>query len=562
MKSRNQILELQDKIKKHSVTVTSDLHTDLQSIFNNCDKRQISPFMKLFWDEQVKSLNMSASQVRYHPMIIKFCLALHAKSSAAYDHLRFNEKEGTGCLILPSKRTLRDYRNYIHPKTGFNPKIVQDLTEKTKMFSNAEKFIVISFDEMKVQEDLVWNKHTGELVGFVDLGDVNLNHAVLNKIDALATHVLVIMIRSIVNQLSFTFATLATSGISSYQFFPVFWRSVGILEGTCGLKVVGATADGASSNRTFFKMHEFYTDGDGEVVYKTPNIFSEDDRFIFFFSDAPHLMKTTRNCLLNSGSSSSSRFLWNSGMHLMWKHIAQFYYTDVDSGLRLIPKISYEHINLTRYSCMNVRLAVQVLSSTMGNVLLEFGPPDAAETAKFCTLMDQFFDCTNVRNTREHIHKRKPFLKPYASVNDERFVWLTEVFLKYFSDWKENITIKYGNLSASEKSKLFISWQTYEVIQMTTYSLIDCVKFLLNSGVDYVLSENFCQDDLENNFGIQRSIGHRKDNPNVQAFLYQDNLIKSTISVAPIGGNVCHGPKKWNNISDAPLPKKRKSKDS
>ena len=120
------------------------------------------------------------------------------------------------------------------------------------MFSNSEKFVAISFDEMKVQEDLVWNKHTGELVGFVDLGDVELNHAVLNKVDSLATHVLVIMVRSIVNPLSYTFATFATSGISSYEFFPLFWRAVGILEGTCGLKVIAATADGASCNRSFF----------------------------------------------------------------------------------------------------------------------------------------------------------------------------------------------------------------------------------------------------------------------------------------------------------------------
>ena len=122
---------------------------------------------------------MSASQVRYHPMIIKFCLALYAKSPAAYDHHRFNEKEGTGCIILPSKRTLRDYRNYFHPKTGFNKDIVKDLCEKTMIFSNSEKFVAISFDEMKVQEDLVWNKHTGEFVRFVDIGVVDLNHAVL-----------------------------------------------------------------------------------------------------------------------------------------------------------------------------------------------------------------------------------------------------------------------------------------------------------------------------------------------------------------------------------------------
>ena len=113
------IEELQNEIKKHSVIVSADLHTDLQDIFNKCDKRKISPLMKLLWEEQLKNINMSASQVRYHPMIIKFCLALYGKSPAAYDHLRFNEKEGTGCIILPSKRTLRDYRNYIHPKNWF-----------------------------------------------------------------------------------------------------------------------------------------------------------------------------------------------------------------------------------------------------------------------------------------------------------------------------------------------------------------------------------------------------------------------------------------------------------
>ena len=42
------------------------------------------------------------------------------------------------------------------------------------------------------------------------------------------------------------------------------------------------------------------------------------------------------------------------------------------------------------YSKMNVRLAAQVLSSTVSKVLLAYGPPEAAETAHFCSLMDCF----------------------------------------------------------------------------------------------------------------------------------------------------------------------------
>ena len=289
------IAKLQSSIDNNSVKVTDDLDQDLKAIFNKCDKRKINDFMKLFWEEQIKSLSKSASQVRYHPMIIKFCLALYAKSPAAYDLLRLNEKEGSGCLILPSKRTLRDYRNYIKPKTGFNTDIINDLSEKTTSFSNLERFVCLSFDEMKIQEDLVWNKHTGELIGFVDLGDVNLNYSVLPEdVSKLATHVLVIMIRSIMNPLSYTFATFATSGISSFEFFPIFWKAVGILEITCGLKVVAATGDGASANHSFFKMHKGFTSdlldifegtttSDVGVTYKTLNIFSSEVRYIFFF---------------------------------------------------------------------------------------------------------------------------------------------------------------------------------------------------------------------------------------------------------------------------------------
>ena len=38
--------------------------------------------------------------------------------------------------------------------------------------------MVLSFDEMKVQSNLVFDKHTNELIGFVDLGDEDVNTAV------------------------------------------------------------------------------------------------------------------------------------------------------------------------------------------------------------------------------------------------------------------------------------------------------------------------------------------------------------------------------------------------
>ena len=75
-------------------------------------------------------------------------------------------------VVLQSQRRLQDYKNYIHPKQGFKHEKINELKNKIKDFSDIECFMVI-FDEMKIQENLVWPKHTGDLIGFVDLGDVN-----------------------------------------------------------------------------------------------------------------------------------------------------------------------------------------------------------------------------------------------------------------------------------------------------------------------------------------------------------------------------------------------------
>ena len=160
-------------------------------------------------------------QTRYHPMIIKFCLGIQATSPAAYEQLRFDQN-GNGVLVLPSKITLRDYRNYISPKRRFNSEVINQLQEKNKEFSAAERFTVISFDEMKIQNDLVWDKNTGELIGFLDLGDVDLNNSAIKNVDKLASHVLVIMIRSVMNPMTYTLARFAIDRIISYQVFPIF----------------------------------------------------------------------------------------------------------------------------------------------------------------------------------------------------------------------------------------------------------------------------------------------------------------------------------------------------
>ena len=73
---------------------------------------------------------------------------------------------------------------------------------------------------------------------------------------------------------------------------------------------------------------------------------------------------------------------------LFYGTILLIYFMKNECGLHLLPKITYEHIKLTSYSIMNVKLAAKVLSSTVSNVLSNYSSPDAVKTAKFCLLMD------------------------------------------------------------------------------------------------------------------------------------------------------------------------------
>ena len=52
------------------------------------------------------------------------------------------------------------------------------------------------------------------------------------------------------------------------------------------------------------------SDSDSSYVYKTENPFSEEERFIYFISDPPHLIKTARNCLSHSYGHGYTRKLW------------------------------------------------------------------------------------------------------------------------------------------------------------------------------------------------------------------------------------------------------------
>ena len=98
-------------------------------------------------------------------------------------------------------------------------------------------------------------------------------------------------------------------------------------------------------------------------------------------------------------------------------------------------------------------------------------------------------------------------------------------------------------------------------------SLIQVTKFLLSEGFEFVLTERFCQDDLEEYFGYQQAQGRRSANPTAAEFGYNDLRISVLRDIAPssVQGNVSgrHSGKsqKWFSVSEEPCQKRKCSND-
>jgi len=92
-----QIARLNEKINKlvssQEVLVDREISNDLVTMMKECSeaaqKEPSNPFMKIFWDQQLKAASLgSTHQMRWHPAVIRWCLYLHHCSSGCYKTLR------------------------------------------------------------------------------------------------------------------------------------------------------------------------------------------------------------------------------------------------------------------------------------------------------------------------------------------------------------------------------------------------------------------------------------------------------------------------------------------
>ena len=292
-------LSLAKHIQSHGVKLDASTSNDVLSIMEaNKEKAEgnDNQFCKLFWEQQLKARSLKGKQgMRWHPAIIRWCLYLHHRSSGAYTTL-----QNSGVISIPSERTLRDYRHFNASTSGFSKDTdlqLLDLVKQEK--SDLSKYITLVIDEMYIKEGLLYNKNSGALVGFEDLGDINniiaqferqaeTEHALPRPV---AKCMLTFMVRGLFTSIKFVYAQFPTTSAKGCNIFVLAWKAIERLT-RLGFQVLAIVCDGAKNNRRMFNLHSI----DSDLCYKTQNVYCETKHPIFFICDPPHLMKTARNC--------------------------------------------------------------------------------------------------------------------------------------------------------------------------------------------------------------------------------------------------------------------------
>ena len=101
---------------------------------------------------------------------------------------------------------------------------IESLRDKASLATEIQRYVALVMDEMKIQSNLAFDKYSGNLTGFVNLGDPDTNYATLGNEDVMATHALSFLVRGMCTDIKHVIAYYFTENVTSYQLMSVFWK--------------------------------------------------------------------------------------------------------------------------------------------------------------------------------------------------------------------------------------------------------------------------------------------------------------------------------------------------
>lgn len=445
----------------------------LQEFYSLCDKYLSEPLASLVKAQAILK-NKKPVARRYSPDYKQFALTLYFLGPRAYAFLG-------KILCLPSKRSLQMMTQQLVCKPGLeNIGIFKALEIKIKTMLDQDKHCTLCIDEMAIKSNLFYHTGRDEIVGLVDTGNET-------KEFCIAQNVLVIMARGLYSNWKQPIAYFFISTQFQANKLRIVLEQCILKLSDLGLHIEAIVSDMGSN---FIELANCFG------IDPNSSEFMVGDKKVIYLFDTCHLIKATRNNLLNNV------FCFN-GKQTSWTYIESFYNQDKQKFYRCAPKLTNAHIYPSNFDKMKVRLAVQVLSNTVASAMhtyMSLGalPLEAIGTIEVLEKFNKLFDLVN----SSYIRNENKFKKVYEGA-DYQVSYLNEM-----ETFLENLKIfnKKGD-DVSSRSRTKRCWR------ITIKGIKQLWQNLALADFKYLQTRRVNSDCLENFFGSIRQQGGNSINP-------------------------------------------------
>ncbi|XP_055584969.1 uncharacterized protein LOC129737836 [Uranotaenia lowii] len=267
---------------------------------------------------------------------------------------------------------------------------------------------------MSIKPQITYNAKSDVFFGFPDTGRLRKNEN--NNHMKLASEAITVMISGLYRNYKQPIAFfLAHNSLGSQGQLILLKKCIQAVK-RIGLIPVAMTMDQGSTNIKMLR--------EAGVSKNKPWIVVDGEKVGIFY-DAPHLIKSARNALKKTNAVSNGKIA-------SFRHVELLYEVDVNSAIRLAPKLLDKNINLPPFASMNVALATRTLSETCASAIKYYVgttqlPTEAINTSEFLLLYDRIFDTFNSRE-RFPDSIGKPLRKPITD-ESSHFTFLNEALV-------------------------------------------------------------------------------------------------------------------------------------
>ncbi|RVE48224.1 hypothetical protein evm_007081 [Chilo suppressalis] len=493
---QNEIRRLRLKIKAIKMRLMENEKSSVRRDFNKLMNKMTESakmFTRMQFEEGPKK--KKGHRFRLNEKIL--CLSLFKKSPKAYKLMCKH-------FTLPSQKVLKSLLSQVKLSPGINDQIFKELKVSVEKMLHQDRLCTLIFDEMSIAPHIHYNVYTDDLVGFENYGN--------QKTEKFANHVLVFMVKGIKKNFKQPVAYYFTQTLQSTK-LKEFIKEVVIKVQATGLKIIATVCDQSTVNVSAINSlisEAKSTYFQAEKEWRNDVIIIDSTKIIPLF-DVPHLIKGIRNNLINK----NMQYEHERQIRLIkWEYFQMVYEADRSHGeLRLLPKLTNEHVDPGKIKKMRVKNAVQLLSHSLAvavDNLVARGeiPTECQDLIPFTLLMDKLFDslnCSSFSPPHGKIYgaavRRK---SPHHKLWQEALIMLKSV--KFLTKKGDGETVEKSVPSVNNILRTIEGFKSIWQLLSMKYSF------------DSMLTRNFNQDPLENFFGSIRSLGARNVAPNCVGF--------------------------------------------